>query len=324
MRAPTTPPRGVLPAATSTLVAGLVAASPVRSTVLAVHRFALYLDVGGRVLPVVTVDAVPLPTAVRLALPSRAVAWGVAAGDEVRVGGGRVALPALDVVAVRSWRPARVRRAAPGVGCSAGRQGSHLGTQRDELARVLASAPGGPCDQGEEYASLVDGIRAVVSSLGCSGGRQGSHLSTRLPEVGSAVGALVGRGAGLTPSGDDALAGALLVARALDGGDAMADAVRARLGATTAVSAALLDAAADGYAARPVVTLVDAAVAGDAAAVARALPGVLAIGHTSGRDTVAGIRAALDALGSRAGCSHGCQDDHLSTQLEKTRAGRAA
>ena len=70
--------------------------------------------------------------------------------------------------------------------------------------------------QGEEYASLVDGIRAVVSSLGCSGGRQGSHLSTRLPEVGAAVRALVGRGAGLTPSGDDALAGALLVARALD------------------------------------------------------------------------------------------------------------
>ena len=81
----------------------------------------------------------------------------------------------------------------------------------------------------------------------------------------------------------------------------MADAVRARLGATTAVSAALLDAAADGYAARPVVTLVDAAVAGDADAVSRALPGVLAIGHTSGRDTVAGIRAALDALAPELG-----------------------
>jgi hypothetical protein len=138
-----------------------------------------------------------------------------------------------------------------------------------------------------------------------------------------AVGALLGRGAGLTPSGDDALAGALLVARALAGGDLMADAVRARLGATTAVSAALLDAAADGYAARPVVTLVDAAVAGDAGAVSRALPAVLAIGHTSGRDTVTGIRAALDALTPRVGCSGGRQGSHVSTRLETT-TGRSA
>jgi hypothetical protein len=99
----------------------------------------------------------------------------------------------------------------------------------------------------------------------------------------------------LTPSGDDALAGALLVAHALGAGPDLADAVRARLAATTAVSAALLDAAADGYAARQVVTLVDAAVAADPGAVRRALPAVLAIGHTSGADTVTGVRAALEA-----------------------------
>ena len=72
--------------------------------------------------------------------------------------------------------------------------------------------------------------------------------------------------------------------------------MRARLAATTAVSAALLDAAAEGYAAHPVVALVDAAVAGDPDAVRRALPAVLAIGHTSGADTVTGIRAALATL----------------------------
>ena len=109
---------------------------------------------------------------------------------------------------------------------------------------------------------------------------------------------LVGRGAGLTPSGDDALAGALLVAHALGTGHDLADAVRSRLHATTAVSAALLDAAAEGYAARAVVTLVDAAVANRPDAVRRALPAVLAIGHTSGADTVTGIRAALDTLDS--------------------------
>ena len=142
-------------------------------------------------------------------------------------------------------------------------------------------------------------------------------FATWLPQVGArTVAGLVGRGAGLTPSGDDALAGALLVAHALGAGEALADAVRARLGATTAVSAALLDAAADGYAARPVVALVDATVATDPAGVRRALPAVLAIGHTSGADTVTGVRAALNTLRAAVGCSAGGQGSHLSTQLE--------
>jgi len=137
------------------------------------------------------------------------------------------------------------------------------------------------------------------------------------------VAALVGRGPGLTPSGDDALAGALLVAHALGAGEALPDAVRTRLAATTAVSAALLAAAADGYAAHPVVALVDAAVAADPDAVRRALPAVLAIGHTSGADTVTGIRAALTTLRAGAGCSDGRQGSHLSTQLEEP-TGRSA
>ncbi|HET6967018.1 MAG TPA: DUF2877 domain-containing protein, partial [Ornithinibacter sp.] len=122
----------------------------------------------------------------------------------------------------------------------------------------------------------------------------GNHLSTRLDAV--AVAGLLGRGRGLTPSGDDALAGALLVAHALDTAGPLAAAVRARLDTTTAVSAALLDAAVDGFAARDVVTLVDAALAGDGAGVAAVLPQVLAIGHSSGRDLVTGIAVALACL----------------------------
>ncbi|HYN68063.1 MAG TPA: DUF2877 domain-containing protein [Ornithinibacter sp.] len=133
---------------------------------------------------------------------------------------------------------------------------------------------------------------------------------------------MVGRGAGLTPSGDDALAGALLVTHALGAGRALADAVRARLRSTTAVSAALLDAAADGYGARPVVALVDAVVASRADAVRRALPAVLAIGHTSGADTVAGIRAALELLTPRRECGNGCQGDHFRTRADES--GRSA
>ena len=118
-------------------------------------------------------------------------------------------------------------------------------------------------------------------------------MSTRLE---GAVAGVLGRGPGLTPSGDDALAGALLVAHAVGAAPPFAAAVRARLHATTAVSAALLDAAADGFAAGDVVSLVDAVLAGDEAAVAAALPAVLAIGHSSGRDLVTGVAAAVEAL----------------------------
>ena len=286
-------PRPALPAAVSVLAADLLAGPPAPATVLAAHRFALYLSAPGRVLPVVTSDAVALPTAVRLAASSHDLAagapggWGVGAGDVVTVGEGRVVLPGVDVVGARSWRPARVRRAAPDVG----RGGGHPGARRE-----LERATSGATPDGSEW--LADGIRAAVCGLGLGlpGAHEGSHRSGRLDEVEVAVAGLVGRGPGLTPSGDDALAGALLVGHALGVGAPLADAVRSRLGATTAVSAALLDAAADGFAARPVVTLVDAAVADDADAVHRALPAVLAIGHTSGADTVTGVRAALDAI----------------------------
>ena len=112
--------RPALPAAVSTLVAEVVHGPPVDATVVGAHRYAVYLAVGGAVLPVVTSDAVPLPTACASPCPrarwrgastrARTVeALGVASGDVVRVGAGRVALPGLDVVAARTWRPARVR-----------------------------------------------------------------------------------------------------------------------------------------------------------------------------------------------------------------------
>ncbi len=59
--------------------------------------------------------------------------------------------------------------------------------------------------------------------------------------------------------------------------------------------------------------LVDAAVAGDAAAVARALPAVLAIGHTSGADLVIGIAAALRHLRPLRQLGHLCQTPASTT-----------
>jgi hypothetical protein len=253
---PVSTPRAALSAAVSTLSATLVEGPPVPATVLGVHAPALYLEVAGRVLPVLTSDAVPLATALRLAVPSGRVDWGVAAGDVVMVGGRLVVLPGCDIAAVRTWRPARVSE----MGRSRARPGSRLSPRLEAW-----SASGW----------LADGIRAVLSGRG-----EGVTL-------------LLGRGQGLTPSGDDALAGILLVAHAVGGAEALAAVVRSRLASTTAVSAALLDAAADGYAAPDVVALVDAALTGDDSTIARTLPAVLAIGHTSGADLVAGIAGAL-------------------------------
>src|SRR5690349_17078503 len=138
------PPSRSVPAAVSTLSAAVVGGPAVPARVVGVHRFALYLDVGGRVLPVLTSDAVPLPTALRLAEPSGSLSWGVAAGDEVLVGAGRVALPVLDVVAVRTWRPARVRPAGAPV--------HRLDVVAALLGALLPAGGGG----------LADGIRAAL------------------------------------------------------------------------------------------------------------------------------------------------------------------
>src|SRR5688572_33095094 len=109
------PSRGALPAAASTLTAGVVWAAAREAVVLGSHRLGLYLDVDGTVLPVVPSDAVALPTALRLGaraamLPTDGPAWGLEAGDRVLVGDGRVVLPVGEVLVVRTWRPARVRR----------------------------------------------------------------------------------------------------------------------------------------------------------------------------------------------------------------------
>jgi hypothetical protein len=256
----------VLPAAVSPLTTRLVAGRPRRGVVRGVYRYGVYLEVAGNVLPVLARDAVALPTALRLALTSDELRWEVGPGDRVEVGGNQVRMPGATIRGVRTWRPGRVRPAGSGSPPLA----------VPELLREAA---------GERSAWLLRPVREAVGA----------------DDPTAAVAALVGRGSGLTPSGDDALAGALLVQHALlsDRGPALARAVRDRLPSTTAVSAALLVAAADGWAAPEVVALVDAAVAGHVRAVGSRLAPVLAIGHDSGRDLVAGIAAGLSAPDTR-------------------------
>ncbi|GAB3067332.1 hypothetical protein GCM10027053_33730 [Intrasporangium mesophilum] len=287
----------LLPASVSPLVAAAVSGRARPCRVLAAFPTCVYLDLGAhdRVLAVLAADAVALPIGLHLTARSEQVSWGVEPGHEVVVGAGRVHLPGLDIVAARIRRPERVRPAP----WAASRSG--LGT--------LLTARHDPELTG--HAMLAELAHELASNA----------LAGRPVDEG--VRGLVGAGRGLTPSGDDVLCGVLLTLAAVDderASRALA-ALRTSVGAcvrsTTSLSAALLVAAATGYAVPDVVRLVTLAVAGgssdrpdahepasepahpaqalspDPAAV---LDRVQAIGHSSGRDLVSGVAGALRAL----------------------------
>jgi len=248
------------PAALSERSARLLAGRPRPATVLAAFPRALYLHVDDTVLPVVTPAGLRLPTALLVTAPAALLGWGVQPGDTAAVGDDAVVLPEVRMEVRRTWRPRRMPSAPAG-------------------ARVPA---GGPGDAWQVEA------RSLVTDA----------LAQR--PVDEAVRTLVGSGAGLTPSGDDVLCGALLGLR-LAGESHALERVRAavlpRLGATTTLSAALLREAGEGYAVPDLVRLGAALAAGDSDGAARATRAVLAVGHSSGRDLLAGLWGALEATG---------------------------
>lgn len=267
------------PAAVSERSVGMLARRPRSATVVAVHPLAFYLRFDRSrpdgttegILPVVAQSGLRLPNAVVLAPGSSRLGWGVQPGDRVGVGDGEIRLPGATIRRARVWRPVRVPTSGhlPGVAAT-GSLGRLASPGWAVPARHLAAT----ALRGE---SLVD-----------------------------VVGHTVGVGQGLTPSGDDVLCGVLLALRLAGAEDArrhLWTTVRPRLGATTAVSAALLTEAADGYAVPAVVRLA-AALAGGRESEPDVVPAALevrAIGHSSGADLLAGLAGALAAADSTCG-----------------------
>jgi len=110
--------------------------------------------------------------------------------------------------------------------------------------------------------------------------------------------ALLGRGAGLTPDGDDVLAGALVAGHAT-GHPALprwrSDTARAlATRRTTSVSVGMLHSALDGWAAPQLADAVEALCAGDPAVADAAVGRLLAVGHSSGRHLLDGVLHVLD------------------------------
>lgn len=109
--------------------------------------------------------------------------------------------------------------------------------------------------------------------------------------------ALLGRGEGLTPQGDDLLAAALVTARATADPRLAGWCARTRLALatrrTTAVSRGLLHHALDGWATPELADVLAALGGADAGALDRAVDRLLAIGRTSGASLLDGVTLTL-------------------------------
>lgn len=255
---------------------------------LGVNRGALYLKTPGQpgVLVVLCHDAVRLPCGLVLAttsaeLPLTSLAPPPAQPASIVVGGGAVSWigPAGPVVvrSVREWAPTRpaqgevaasVLAAAGTVLADTGRSGADAGID----SRLVAGLPGAACD--------YDASVAVASRL-------------------------LGSGPGLTPSGDDVLAGFLAGALAF-GLDvaALRQAILVLAPArTTALSAALLWHAARGHCIDELAA-VAAGLMGHGRGAGLEDPGpairrLLSVGHSSGEALALGLLIAAESAVDR-------------------------
>lgn len=259
------------PAAASAWVRALVSGPERPAEVVHAGADAVYLDVAGSCLGVMSAGATAVPCGLLTTLP--AVDALVSSSRTGRVGAGRVALGDHDVVPTRL-----VDASVPRLS----------GAQVERAARIL-----GPVVAGRTAAAREELADDALERL--AGGDA------------AAVGALLGRGSGLTPLGDDVLAGWLATAAAADAltTDApaaalLAEVARGARAATTLLSATLLDCAARGDVLPEYRRLLlDLADPRDPSPVA-SVDALVAVGHTSGAGLALGTSLALRHLASRS------------------------
>lgn len=271
VEARTTPAPIRVPAVASTAIQDLLSRSDETATVLGASRRVVWLLVDDDVIVVSTRDATRLPNGIEIVMDAAAGPFRmVHHGASVVIGSGQVMFEGLTVDIVRWWdpRPALRRISAT------------------DLARATAGLP-----------STLPEVESGVLAEALSAGSPRNILA--------AAHSLIGRGPGLTPEGDDYLAGALaayrMLGEALGGTQTTAtlDSVAgplARLASirTTSFSAALIRHAVDGRVAAPVGSLLHALTGrGDIALSHRDLTHV---GHTSGPALAAGIVLGASSL----------------------------
>lgn len=274
----TSPPTPRIPAAASVALRGVLRGRRQPARVLGVTAVAAYLEPGDRstVIALLTPRAVRLPNAVVVDAPLAGLA-----GQCGSVGAGAVTLGEATVTPRRWWDPRpRIGPAAPAA----------LSARLGALERLLSTRrpSAGPYDAAlRRREAALDAALTVGDDFAAV----------------DAASALIGLGPGLTPSGDDVVAGALAALRLLGpaAGAAQAAPLAAALaagghaaaGRTTSLSAALVRHADAGEVAAPAADVL-LALAGRGTLEA-AVESVLAVGHTSGHDLARGI-----VLGGRA------------------------
>ena len=251
----------------SDALVSVLAAAPQPARVLGAGPLATYLmTAAGDVLAVVAAGAVRVPCAVVLS-GRTPVPTSLRPEASVRVGDGGIRWPEGEVRVSRWWRAAAVG------------PGSFTPPRLRTLTARLAD---------HHLPAGVDAVLAAASAALADSDPEGAARHLVL---------VLGLGAGLTPSADDAVAGWLLASRVTAGDriDQVAELVAAAAPArTTAVSAALLMHAGRGRAAPQVVTAI-AALAGDGP-LGPAFDVLWALGHSSGADTAAGVLVAARAV----------------------------
>lgn len=278
-----------VPAAASTGVADLLR-GPVRpARVLLTGPAAIYVQVAGErgdVVGVLTSDAARLPLGCVLFRPSNGRPLvGLPPGAPAEVGGGRIVIGELVISAAAWWNPRpRLPGGRPALLPEGVRQlrTTLYGEGMPHSAFTLTGLPTGP---GGPLAALRGAVRRADLEAAL-------RTATRL----------IGLGPGLTPAGDDVMAGTIagLVLLGHPAADRFAAGVCSlAAGRTTELSRALLRHAAAGQ------------VSGEYAAVLQGLVGerplapaiarLLATGSTSGRAMALGLSTAIDLVDRTAG-----------------------
>lgn len=199
----------------------------------------------------------------------------------------------LEVSTLVPWRPP-----TPALG---GATAADLARGWQALAAASPRAPGG-------FGALLHGAPLAFPLRGAREAAEALARACARDDASSAAGAalaLLGVGGGLTPSGDDYVGGALF-ARGLLGAARPDEAVAWRATAdrvlaaastcTHPISAALLADLVAGRSWAPLHELVTALAAGESGDVQGAARRLVALGHTSGWDMLAGVAAGLGAL----------------------------
>lgn len=251
-------PRVCTPAAASMWTAARVGDRTREVPVIAAGPLAVYVDVDGDAVALLARAAVPVPVGLRTCLRTLPRCRTALVGDgELRLG------PLL-------VRPARL-----------------VDVHVPRLAGLVA--------RGQQWATTVSDSLPAYMSASVSVTLPAPALRSLAAGDPYAVAQLIGRGEGLTPLGDDVLAGWLVTraAAGLDHGD-VGSAVLAATGRTTTVSATLLRRALAGESVPQLRDLLICVGAGAGPDQLRCrLDDVLAVGHTSGVGLALGAALAV-------------------------------